>query len=286
MYEFLTHNFPLFLCWAVTIHKCQGMILPEIVVDMSREKGRYRKGQAYVAFSHVTKLAKLHIVNYTHEQIWVSSSVKVEMSRSDVDSIPEIDIPFVLTSDKKDNLCISHLNIQRLCAKQPDVIHDELLHSCDIVCFNETYVDETDVLSPQMFRFDNAYSLYQCDHGSNGGGVLVIVDKKLQPHVQKISSTLEAIVLRVMKNDQHMYIVSVYRPPHCDISKWNKEISKILEFYQAYPVSVLGDFNEDVMLNAVCSVKTMFCSHNFVQHIGTPTRDRGTLIDHVYTKDI
>ena len=153
-------QFPLFLCWAVTIHKCQGMTLPEIVVDMSREKGRYREGQAYVAFSHVTELAKLHIVNYTCEQIWVSSSVKVEMSRSDVDSIPEIDIPFVLTSDKKDNLCISHLNIQRLCAKQPDVIHDELLHSCDIVCFNETHVDEIDVLSPQMFGFDNTYSLY------------------------------------------------------------------------------------------------------------------------------
>ena len=247
------------------------MTLPEIVVDMSREKGRYLEGQAYVAFSRVTELAKLHIVNYMHEQIGVSSSVKVEMSRSDVDSIPEIDIPIVLTSDKKDNLWISHLNIQRLCAKQPDVIHYELLHSCDIVCFNETHVDETDVLSPQMFGFDNAYSLYRCDRGSNGGGVIVIVDKQLQPHVQKVSSTLEAIVLHVVKNDQHMYIVSVYRPPHCNISKWKKEISKILEFYQVYPVCVLGDFNEDIMLDAVCSVKTMFCSHNFVQHIDTPT---------------
>ena len=137
----------------------------------------------------------------------MSSSVKTEMSRSDVDSIPDIDIPFVLTSDKKDNLCIGHLNIQRLCAKQPDVIHDKLLHSCDTVCFNETHLDETDVLSPQMFGFDNTYSLYQCDHGSNGRGVLVIVDKTLQPQVQKVSSTLQAIVLRVVKNDQHMYII-------------------------------------------------------------------------------
>ena len=113
-----------------------------------------------------------------------------------------------------------------------------------------------------------------------------MVDKQLQPHVQKVSSTLEAIVLHVVKNDQHMYIVSVYRPPHCNISKWNKEISKILEFYQSYPVCVLGDFNEDIMLDDVCSVKTMFCSHNFVQHINTPTQDSGTLIDHIYTRDI
>ena len=53
----------------MTIHKCQGMTLPEIIVDMSWEKGRYREGQAYVAFSCVTELAKLHIVNYTREQI-------------------------------------------------------------------------------------------------------------------------------------------------------------------------------------------------------------------------
>ena len=92
-----------------------------------------------------------------------------------------------------------------------------------------------------------------------------MVDKQLQPHVQKVSSTLEAIVLHVVKNDQHMYIVSVYRPPHCNISKWNKEISKILEFYQSYPVCVLGDFNEDIMLDGLHS---------------------GTLIDHVYTRDI
>ena len=30
----------------------------------------------------------------------------------------------------------------------------------------------------------------------------------------------------------------------------------------------------------------MFMSHGFVQHISTPTRDSGTLIDHVYTLNI
>ena len=32
-------QFPLSLAWAVTIHKYQGLTLPEIVVDMSPEKG-------------------------------------------------------------------------------------------------------------------------------------------------------------------------------------------------------------------------------------------------------
>ena len=62
-------QFPLVLAWAITIHKCQGLTLPEIVVDMTPSKGHYTVGQAYVAFSRVMQLDKLHIINYTREQI-------------------------------------------------------------------------------------------------------------------------------------------------------------------------------------------------------------------------
>ena len=56
-------QFPPFLSWAVTIHKCQGLTLPEIVVDTACEKDRYNKGQAYVVFSHITMLDKLFMTN-------------------------------------------------------------------------------------------------------------------------------------------------------------------------------------------------------------------------------
>ena len=48
-------QFPLTLCWGVTINKCQGLTLEEIVVDMTPVKGTYHPGQAYVAFSRVKK---------------------------------------------------------------------------------------------------------------------------------------------------------------------------------------------------------------------------------------
>ena len=51
MSEYPGHSSHFFLCWAVTIHKCQGMTLPQIVVDMSPNKGTFKNGQAYVAFS-------------------------------------------------------------------------------------------------------------------------------------------------------------------------------------------------------------------------------------------
>ena len=39
---------------------------------MSPKKGRFSGGQAYVAFSRVRELCKLHIVNYSREQIRVA----------------------------------------------------------------------------------------------------------------------------------------------------------------------------------------------------------------------
>ena len=44
-------HFPLFLAWAVTIHKLQGMTIDEIVVDMSPHKVRYMNRQTSVALS-------------------------------------------------------------------------------------------------------------------------------------------------------------------------------------------------------------------------------------------
>ena len=41
-------QFPLKLSWAVTIHKCQGLTLDEIVIDMSPNKGKYYPSQAYM----------------------------------------------------------------------------------------------------------------------------------------------------------------------------------------------------------------------------------------------
>ena len=53
------------LAWAVTIHKCQGLTLSEIVIDVTHAKGKFKLGEAHVAFSRVKTLKKLHIINYT-----------------------------------------------------------------------------------------------------------------------------------------------------------------------------------------------------------------------------
>ena len=82
-------QFPLVLAWAITIHKCQGLTLPEIVVDMTPPKGHYSVGQAYIAFSRVAQLDKLHIINYTRKQICISQNVEKEMERLTQNTLPQ-----------------------------------------------------------------------------------------------------------------------------------------------------------------------------------------------------
>ena len=60
-------QFPLTLAWPVTIHKCQGLTLPEIVIDLTPAKGKFKPGEPYVAFSRMRTIEKLHIINYTQK---------------------------------------------------------------------------------------------------------------------------------------------------------------------------------------------------------------------------
>lgn len=53
------HQFPIKLAWAVTIHKAQGLSLPEINIDLG--SGAFSPGQTYVALSRVQTPEGLHI---------------------------------------------------------------------------------------------------------------------------------------------------------------------------------------------------------------------------------
>ena len=163
--------FPLFLAWAVTIHKCQGLTLQEIVVDI---KGRYNHGQTYVALSRVTKFEKLHINNYNRKQIKVSPFVEGEMNRLRTNILPPMPRPSV-----HDNQClrIAHINIWGLKSKMEDIRNDSDLLKADVLCLNETRLDKYDKLD-NTNPFGDERKIIRCDRNQNGGGVMVALSNK------------------------------------------------------------------------------------------------------------
>ena len=104
-------QFPLTLAWAVTVHKFQGLTLSEIVIDMTPAKGKFRPGEAYVAFSRVRTLQKLHIINYTQSQICVSEHAEKEMKRLRKNILPQM-LSYIF-HDVPGGVTLLHINIGR-----------------------------------------------------------------------------------------------------------------------------------------------------------------------------
>ena len=150
-------QFPLVFAWAVTIHKCQDLTLPEIVVDMTPSKGKYRSGQAYVAFSCVHEVSKLHIINYTCCQIHMCEYVAKEMERLRKNQLPEM--PLSLFDLHTNCLKMLHINIGNIKVRLDDIQEDKLMMA-DIISFNETHLDTSDVLSHEMLGIQKDVSIF------------------------------------------------------------------------------------------------------------------------------
>ena len=88
-------------------------------------------------------------------------------------------------------------------------MNDKILKLCHIMCFNETHLNTNQNVTPQMIGFDDTYIVFRNDQNSNGGGIIVVVDKELQPMQILIATNLELIIVKVTINKHVMYIVSI-----------------------------------------------------------------------------
>ena len=108
------------------------MTLPEVVIDMSPAKGKFRAGQAYVALSRVTSLDKLHIISYTQEQI-VSESVDKEMNHSNHPMLPCLADPRISMVDRNTHVILTHLNVCSLYTKEADIKCDTVYKYANVL---------------------------------------------------------------------------------------------------------------------------------------------------------
>ena len=203
-------QFPLTLARAITIHKCQGLTLPEIVIDMTCAKGKFKPGEAYVAFSRARTLEKLHIINYTWSQIHVSEYKEKEMKRLRKNILPQMQSN--LFHDIPGGVKILHWNIVNLKRKIEDIKDDDIFKNSDIISWNETHLGHSDTLTTDMMGISKDVLIFHCDHINMGGGVALIVNKKLNPKQIRINTILEIVAVKISEPIQ-MIVVSVYRPP-------------------------------------------------------------------------
>ena len=281
---FLLLKFPLTLAWATTIHKVQGLTLDEIVVDM--KGGHFSPGQAYVACSRVKNIQGLHILNFNLAAIKKSVKVEAEMERLANRIVQCMLKPsFIQLSTQHMTICL--LNVRSVINKLEDINHDTILQSVDMLCLSETW------LSPltQTPSVIDGYNVIRCDRtsASRGGGVMIAhkQDIKCSSVVNQRNNDIEQITGMFMLYGFPIVISLVYRPPLVAMNNLLNTLSNVLSTVNnSEPMIVLGDFNEDILLNPNSKLLQFMLSNGFSQVVTSPTTDRSTMIDLVFVKKL
>ena len=246
---------------------------------MTPAKGHYTVGQAYVAFSRVTQLDKLHIINYTRQQIRVSQHAQKEMERLCQNTLPPM--PKCLFDMIEKQIYLLHLNIGNLKTRLKDIEIDRIMKSAHIISLNETHLAQKDILTPKMMGITQDMSIFRHDRNNAGGGVALIIHKKFMPEKIVLNSDCEILAVKISEPTK-LHIISVYRPPSTPISKFTDELLNIASKLKETPTCIVGDFNEDISITCQRHCSSMLTLIGFKQIVQKPTTDSGTLIDHVY----
>ena len=112
-----------------------------------------------------------------------------------------------------------------------DIKDDDIVKNPCIISVNETHLGHSDTLTHDMMGISKDILIVHCDHNNKGGGVVLIVNKNLNPKQIRMNTILEIVAVKISKPIQ-MIVVSVYRPPSTPIDVlMNHMIATIAKFY-------------------------------------------------------
>ena len=225
-------QFPLTLAWAVTIHKCQGLTLTQIVIDMKNGK-KFNKGQAYVAFSHVKSIEGLYLLNFDSSAIKTDSTVTDIMKQLRKKILPVIQAPAYLSVTHTTKITIGHLNVHYFLEKQKDLMSNfNTFHHAEVMCFNETYLRNNDNIDNYLQKFN--YICYRKDMRNSSGqkyhGVMVCVSSSLRSNEVPLSgiTDIEHCAISVTTNSMDMTVCAIYISPSLNMATIIHEMTLLI----------------------------------------------------------
>jgi hypothetical protein len=83
-------QFPICLAWGITIHKCQGLSLDGVLVDLG--KSVFEAGMAYVALSRARSLKNVYLIDFDPSSIRCNSKAIIEYNRLRKKFQPTLDL--------------------------------------------------------------------------------------------------------------------------------------------------------------------------------------------------
>ena len=217
-HKYTRHQLPLQLAWACTIHKVQGMTLPEIVVSLD---DIFKAGMGYVALSRVTSLSGLYLKDFNEKYIYCDKYIDSELQEMHQimlkDTLPLLHHPSTFVN-------IIYHNVQGLSAKFRDIISNTQMMLADCICISETWLTEGQ-LNPEIpcFTMDWCHR----SSGEKGGVAMYIKDHLSYQKVMLTVQGIEALALKIPALD--LVVCVLYRPPRMTKAMFQWKLDTILD---------------------------------------------------------
>ena len=89
-------------------------------------------------------------------------------------------------------------------------------------------------LNPQMMNIMSDVLVFCCDRKHSGGGVALIVNKKLNPICITVDFSIELVAVKICAPSE-IVIISVYRPPATPICEFTYKMTQIAKQFANMP---------------------------------------------------
>ena len=281
-------QFPLKASSGKTIHKAQGQTRSTVVVDMTSGS---RPHQHYVAFSRVTSLQGLYLLNGLSGQIKVDKGVVKEMERLRRDGY--ITLSYQPVGTCKCDLTVVFQNVQSLRLHLPLIQNDASFTDADVICMAETRLQQNDLDSDYAIK--GFLQIIRCDQRETMSGMrpphgLAIYVKSCHKIVSSealSTNKCESLAVDVMNmRSKSIYtLIVVYKAPTCSFEDFKTCIHSLRCFHASEKLVIVGDFNFDVSQdrnkNFLWFMRSVFPSVKILNTI--PTTREKTILDLCFT---
>ena len=281
-------QFPLKASCAKTIHKSQGQTKIRVIVDMASGS---RPHQHYVAFSWVTSLWGLFLLNGLSGQIKVDKCLIQEIKRLRKDAC--ISLSYQPVSSYNCDLLTVFQNSQSLRLHLSLIKNDVTFTDADVICLAETRLQQSDRNAD--YSIEGFHSIFRNDQQTKSPGVrpphgLAMYVKNCHNIISSETLSMEkfeSLVVNILVSCSHkLYtIIVVYKAPSCRFEDFKTYIQSLRRFHLSENLVIVGDFNFDIShgrnKNFTSLIRSVFPKVKLLNTI--PTTQEGTILDICFT---
>jgi exonuclease III len=222
----------------------------------------------YVMLSRICSLSQLYILDEFDESKMYPSQVALE----ELERLEQMSInsnPSDWGKEETGTIKIYSLKCRSLRKHYPDIISDILLLKRDIICLQETWLEDDVIVNDLEIEH---YALHLNSNG-RGKGLAIYYKKNIFKHETDVKEE-NMQISKFTSSD--IDVLVLYRSQNGNLNLLRQHLEELMNSEK--PTMVIGDFNFCFLEDSSQSLKN-YLTENFSQLVKEPTHIEGNLLD-------